>query len=1115
MLPDFLASSYERYKQDTALFTTWLTQAAARCGFKSNDIKQQERDVTLNSNPGPSMSVVSNAGEPSSSRLKGKDRKLAKQAAVDGKIKGPANFEESLPSSTIGQYTVTTKDLLSQARAVAECVKPRVTLPASLQSIVERAIHARQRCTEWFRKSNIRNRYADESDKRHLHFTGVLEESLKLLGPCLETPTSSSQQPTKPGCSLDIDAPMSISKLANRFEILEVEELPDIDAFASSPSANTTKRAKKSKSKSVVDVYELEDDMDDDDIAFMIFCFFEDLHRIQDYIGEIWKSYRAGETNLQTAAITTNVALDLVRQAEAKILDTAPKLFNKKRSWDTIAIIIFYADAFEQGVCPEARLGTTETLRITPFDNFIYLSTARVLMKFIWISEIPGEAKPGYPLPGFPLRAGYVARPELLGTPEMDRKEEEDKILTQFIIDHDLWCDLKVNISKIKRPAQDAPMEDEFSNGLEKLKSDGILSVALVFAAQIYLDIQNIMGQEVGNGHRDLQSMTKEIDEIMNLKNVGGAWDVGGSGERWHEKDVAVVMRIKQTSLDWILHNPLPQLKEYTIAKTPVGELDPIDEPAVPGPLKMDIPNIVTPGSSKPTISGVHLPQGSEKLGAAREKPTPPTDPKFSTISVYLHKIPRNFKGTKEDRDRLITQNLVAQGHLPDAEGPTKEHEENAKRLNIKAIQPSKDMNFLFTSNPIYCGLVAFNLLTDYETAGIALCNWHSTIWYMAHLYNALRQMSVVRQTWPEMEGFFELHKHDLFAEKLPLTPNEFFARFALSVGVSATMFARNRNGSSLKLKKGHTGTQLRASPTSDIFHQYFDKKDSFETFLVRMEALLQESGCRKTPREIATQRRLTSLQFLHKLKDHSVRAVQLMRLYVRIRLELGITHPVQHTEDSSDQYSAIMVYMILEEVKKAGSSPQNVRGRPLHSATSPQLVVAGETLSKFLATHNAQDLISNFNGLPRTSCAPSGMVPNHWNISIRHVSLHPPGDLVFMVNPEAHYIHTEGPIQTVEGQLPGHKLNPKSLVTLQVIARLIMKAFVEGCGAGTAMARRPWSWSTNDADFARRITKVMKDMGVQEEALLSMSVADAKENESVDEDWENLQLEMMQLLRR
>ena len=170
--------------------------------------------------------------------------------------------------------------------------------------------------------------------------------------------------------------------------------------------------------------------------------------------------------------------------------------------------------------------------------------------------------------------------------------------------------------------------------------------------------------------------------------------------------------------------------------------------------------------------------------------------------------------------------------------------------------------------------------------------------------------------------------------------------------------------------------------------------------------------------------------------------------------------------------------------------------------------------MQKFLGTYRPQDLISNFNVLPRPARAPSGRVPNHWNISIRHVAISPAGDVVFFVQPDSHYVHTEGPIQIVEGQTPGHTLNPKSLVTLQTIARLIMKAFVEGLGkANVDAATAPFSWATNDPNFARRIMKVMTDMGVRQD-LLNMVVGDQNELAVSNEEWRDLSHQMTSFMR-
>lgn len=130
-------------------------------------------------------------------------------------------------------------------------------------------------------------------------------------------------------------------------------------------------------------------------------------------------------------------------------------------------------------------------------------------MKFTFLADVPEDCQLPYPLPCPPLRFGYVSRPELLGTPEMDRKEQQDLILSRFIIDRQLWNTWKEAGKEARKilPAPPPP-EDEFSNNLDRLTKEGVLSVALVFEAQIFLDIQEIMGDDVKRGHQDLLRTT-------------------------------------------------------------------------------------------------------------------------------------------------------------------------------------------------------------------------------------------------------------------------------------------------------------------------------------------------------------------------------------------------------------------------------------------------------------------------------------------------------------------------------------------------------------------------------------------------------------------------------
>jgi hypothetical protein len=147
-------------------------------------------------------------------------------------------------------------------------------------------------------------------------------------------------------------------------------------------------------------------------------------------------------------------------------------------------------------------------------------------------------------------------------------------------------------------------------------------------------------------------------------------------------------------------------------------------------------------------------------------------------------------------------------------------------------------------------------------------------------------------------------------------------------------------------------------------------------------------------------------------------------------------------------------------------------------------------------------ELVRAFNVLTRPRRAPSGLVPNNWHISIRRVPLEPQGHLVFLVNPESHFINAQGPIEREMGKALGQLIDLESEAATLAIVRLIIQSFIEG-GMG-----QPWSWATNDESFGRRVVGVMRGLGL-DEALLNMPVASAQENTSCREDWEGFLKEL------
>ena len=207
------------------------------------------------------------------------------------------------------------------------------------------------------------------------------------------------------------------------------------------------------------------------------------------------------------------------------------------------------------------------------------------------------------------------------------------------------------------------------------------------------------MGHEVKRGHQDLLETTAEIDEIMNLQAINGAWDVGGSGERWHEKDNDIIMRIKMTSMNWILDTPtnaFPRLKKQMLAvNTSDGSeyhIPVLNSPPQLGPRQQQNATIDMSYHQKQTRSNT-----SKHL----------KNPKFDTTSNYIHRIPAGTNLSDPEFQRSMGRQLLEVGQLPDDEGVDPEHEATFQRLNIKQMQPSTELRFLWMTNPIYCGIVS------------------------------------------------------------------------------------------------------------------------------------------------------------------------------------------------------------------------------------------------------------------------------------------------------------------------------------------------------------------------------------------------------------------------
>ena len=544
MIPELLHGSYQRYKEDTNVFTTWLSQAARACGCKLAG-KKSEKPQSPESSSGP---------KPIAPRLKGKARKDAKAQATSSTNNktGPSEEQKSVQ---VSKYEMTTRNLIEQAEAVGNSGKAKPHMPADVLRVARRAINARKRCTNWFKQTESKD---EASTQGHAHFTAVLEQALDILKSCYDNESPRSDH-------LPIDqkrAQTFDDDLTNRFGMLQVEDKDDdVDITAPEITVERKDTSKKPQAKapSEREVWELAEEFSIE-ISFIVFCFFEDLHRIQNFLKKTWQEYKHGRVDLMTCTMTTNLALDLVRRAEEDVIGQAPEMIGKPRSYEAISMLIFFVNSFKKGKSPTKEQEVEDSLRITPFDEFIYLSTARILTKFEQFSA----AKVAFPQPVPSVRMSYITRPDLLGLPQVKKWEDEDEFLSQLLMDMSLDDNISNAMLELTKQRQ-KPASDELSKGFYNLRKEGEVSTWIVFAARVLLDIRDIMGKDFSRGYREQVAAGCAAFKTLDMSVVDGA--LTPTGERWKAKDGQHIMNLWSMIQYWTINNPFPMLKEKWLAE--------------------------------------------------------------------------------------------------------------------------------------------------------------------------------------------------------------------------------------------------------------------------------------------------------------------------------------------------------------------------------------------------------------------------------------------------------------------------------------------------------------------------------------------------------------------
>jgi hypothetical protein len=696
------------------------------------------------------------------------------------------------------------------------------------------------------------------------------------------------------------------------FEPIEDDNKEDIVASEIGLLTVPGKNKLAQQKKETCAVYELEEDYQSE-LVFKIFCFFEDLHTLQGEVRRMWKAHNSGNLDLLSATIVTTAAINLVSCAEKDIQWTHPGVFNTTRSYQDLALTIFYSESLRHGEDPDEHIDSDEALdlEITPFKEFIYLPTGRTLMKIAQMRHI--FEKGAYPIPIPPMRFSYIARPEFLESPWMRKFEAEDETICQLIQDLSLQEDLKTGWDGVGKGKKEMlqwklmPLfDDAFTGAMRKVWKDGEITVQSVFAARILLDILDICGPNF-KGQKLLIDEGNRAQSIFLFTNDNGVLDTE-DGVRWLRKDQDLIQGIYSRITLHMLEPTFPSFKQFMLARNP--------EP----------PDIVPPCREE-----------LERMGDRCLQ---------VTIGPSLRE--------RKDADHEIS--------------PTKnkQYEENYKKLNPKPIRPNRDPNFTTNRNPLYCGTVLLNLAAMTEEAGVALANHHLSIFAAAHLYNAWRQMDLTRIRWPEMDKIIENHIGPIFAGDIPTTPEAMLSRMSYRLGML----------SNSKLYDKKNPWKIHSTPVTRTLMQFFESKEPLERTLHQLEEQIhtkeqslvtrRQSNSQVSQQKTNSRRHLTPLQFISKLEKYIPNVLpdmnidyitltktcnELLRcIRTALRRKLNVRYDSQQTPgDSNDHGLSLMVLAIVLENGNAATS--TLRGETFGGG--PQLRVAWEMFEEFWRKEN------------------------------------------------------------------------------------------------------------------------------------------------------------------
>ncbi|RDL42300.1 uncharacterized protein BP5553_02279 [Venustampulla echinocandica] len=245
-------------------------------------------------------------------------------------------------------------------------------------------------------------------------------------------------------------------------------------------------------------------DFDDgeDDLYFMIYCFFKDFNTTRELIQEQWCDYLEGTLALSTISLVTNTAYELLQRAEKELIAQIPSR-SGLRSYHNMANMLFmdvglaHVDYDEKTAKYE---GDQAKMNNAIYEEADWLCLPRYWDLFEWLKNVPPRKVTTQP--------AFLHKPIIYQAEGAEEKMARDRqILYEMIVECTLIKPLKSD------PNFQIPGEDEFTVGLVEMLASRDIPIWLVLASQIHCDVRGLL--EEYNCHDQVLAMGERVQSII------------------------------------------------------------------------------------------------------------------------------------------------------------------------------------------------------------------------------------------------------------------------------------------------------------------------------------------------------------------------------------------------------------------------------------------------------------------------------------------------------------------------------------------------------------------------------------------------------------------------